>query len=84
MGVVVENNQTAQNRFNERYITSAEICKQLGVTRTSVLYARRRGKLPNSISLCGHENGICFWEREEVKPALAAWQSELNQRKGIL
>lgn len=70
---------TAQQEFDQKYITSSEIMKSLGVTRTTILTARRTGRLPNPIDIQGQ---IFIWEREKLKPYLDAWKIVLNVRRG--
>lgn len=69
----------AQREFDERYITSSEIMDTLGVTRTTILLARRTGKLPDPIDIQGK---IFIWERDKVKDYLAAWKVVLDARRG--
>lgn len=70
----------AQREFDERYITSSEIVETLGVTRTTILLARRTGKLPDPIDIQGK---IFIWERDKVKDYLAAWKVVLDARRGV-
>lgn len=65
----------AQQRFDLRYITSAEICAALGVNRTTVLAARKRGFLPDAIVI--GDGVVCIWEREPLQPYLEAWKLTL-------
>lgn len=64
--------ETAQQRFDRMYITSAEICKVMGVNRTTVLAAKKRGMLPDPILV--NDQLVCLWEREAVKPYIDAWK----------
>lgn len=64
--------ETAQARFNERYITSQEIVRRLNVSRASVGAARRRGDLPPAITIEGVN--CMFWERSEAEPMIEEWQ----------
>lgn len=72
-------NETPQQRFDRMYITSAEICRDLRVTRPTVLQARRRGLLPDPIAVCGA--AIYVWERPHVAPFLNAWKTILDVRR---
>lgn len=76
---MTSNTNDAQREFDERYITSSEIMDTLGVTRTTILLARRTGKLPDPIDIQGK---IFIWEREKVKDYLAAWKVVLDARRG--
>lgn len=72
--------KTAQEQFDEKYITSAEICKELRVGRTTVLNAKRRGLLPDAVLVNG--GLVCIWERAKARPYIDAWKVVLNVRKG--
>jgi hypothetical protein len=69
---------TAQERFAQQYITSTEICEEVGVARATILHARRRKLLPNAIVV----NNVYIWEREPVRPYIEAWKLILNVRRG--
>lgn len=73
-------NKTSQELFDERYITSTEIQKELGVERSTILNARRRGMLPDAIVVRGVRAFI--WEREKIQPYLNAWKLSLKVRRG--
>ena len=75
-------NKTPQEVFDEMYITGSEIQKIMGVERSSVLGARRRGLLPQPIQVRGARAFI--WEREKVQPYLEAWRISLASRRGEL
>lgn len=70
---------TAQHRFDSTYITSVEICRDLGVSRSAVLNARRRKLLPDPVVVCG--TAIFIWERATAKPYLDAWRVILGVRR---
>lgn len=74
--------ELTEEQFKLRYITSAEICKLLGVNRSSLMQARRRGMLPNAMRL-PKQNGYA-WDRVAVKPFLDAWTLSLASRRGLL
>jgi len=76
---MTSNANDAQHEFNERYITSSEIMEKLDVTRTTILSARRTGKLPDPIDIQGK---IFIWERDKVTPYLDAWKVVLDVRRG--
>lgn len=70
------------DRFQRMYITSGEICREMSVSRPSVLNARKRGILPNAIEV---SDGLVFiWEREPLQPYLAAWKIALASRRSEL
>ena len=49
------------------------------MTRTTILLARRTGKLPNPIDIQGK---IFIWERSKVADYLDAWKIILDARRG--
>lgn len=73
---------SAQEKFDNLYITGYEIQQELGVDRSSVLRARERGILPQPITVRGVRAYI--WEREVVKPFMDAWRISLQSRRGEL
>lgn len=73
---------SAQREFDEKYISSTEVCQQLGVHRTTVLLAIRTGKLPVPIAI-NRPNGtpqILLWERALANPHIAEWTANRAQR----
>lgn len=72
---------TAQKRFDTQYITSAEICEEMGVCRTTVLQAKKRGLLPDPVMV---GNVVLIWERASVRPALDAWKVILGVKSNTL
>lgn len=73
--------QTAQQRFDIKYITSTEIASELQVSRTALVNARHRGLLPAPIAVNG--TNIYIWERSEVRPFVDAWKLILNVRRTV-
>jgi hypothetical protein len=71
----------AQKNFDDTYITSAQIMRDLRVSRAGLLYARKRGLLPNPIVV--NHGQLFIWERATVTPHLEAWQRILNARRGV-
>ena len=69
---------TAQEEFDKRYITSSEITRTLNISRSTLMDARRRGKLPNAIFVQGQ---IYIWRREDVERYLSAWSTVLDARR---
>lgn len=70
---------TPQQTFDAKYITATEIMETLGIARSTLLVARRNGKLPNPILIAGQ---IYIWERDKVRDYLAAWKLMLDTRRG--
>lgn len=73
--------ETAQQRFDRFYITSAEIGKELGVNRTTVLAAKKSGLLPDPVLV--NDKLVCLWERAHVRPYIDAWKVVLHARRGV-
>lgn len=71
--------ETPQQRFARLYITSAEICRALGVSRPAVMDAAKRGLLPAPIVISSTSPHV--WERDTVAPALDAWRIMLGARR---
>ena len=71
---------SAQKEFDKKYITSSEICSTLDVYRTTLLQARRSGRLPDGIVV--GDGQLYLWEREVVTPYLNAWKLLLDVRRG--
>lgn len=71
----------SQLDFDQKYITATEIAKLLGVSRTAVHHARRKGILPNPI-LIGSDM-LYIWEREFIRPHIDVWKIQLNTRRGL-
>ena len=72
----------AQMRFDEKYITSTEIAEELDIERSTVLNARRRGMLPDPVTVRGVR--VFIWERGPVRPFIDAWKVSLASRRGEL
>lgn len=73
---------SAQQEFDNKYISSTEVCQQLGVHRTTVLLALRTGRLPDPIVL-RRPNGqpqIMLWCRETIAPLLTEWAQARAER----
>lgn len=79
MSAVPEQTKSAQERFKEKYITAPEVCEFVGVSRATLMNARRRGLLPDPVDL---HSKLFMWEREPVMPYLEAWKLMLNVRRG--
>lgn len=71
----------AQTHFDQTYITSAEIMRDLNIARSTLLHARRRGMLPDPIII--NDGRIYLWERKHIQANLDAWKLTLTCRKGV-
>lgn len=70
----------AQAEFDEKYITAAQLMKDMDISRAGLQYARQCGRLPTPIVL--NDGRLFIWLREEVKPFLDAWRLQLTSRRG--
>lgn len=74
------NSSPAQIKFDETYITAAQIMQDLKISRPALLYARRAGKLPSPIiANAGH---LLLWELADIGEYLKEWKIALNARRG--
>lgn len=69
----------AQKRFDRTYISSTELQKILAVSRATILYARRRGDLPDPIVV--NDGLINMWERDAIQPYIDKWKASLESRR---
>lgn len=72
---------TPQERFDHLYITSNEICEDLGIERSTVMNAKNRGLLPDPIVI---NSKFHIWERATATPFINAWRINLKARRGEL
>jgi hypothetical protein len=74
---------TPQEDFDGKYVTSMEVCVDLGVTRSSVLNRRRAGRLPGAIEVRTRDGSLhlLLWIREDVAPHLDDWRRTLRGRR---
>lgn len=73
-----------QAQFDEKYISSTEICHRLGVNRSTVFNGARKGKLPECIVI-KRANGsahVALWLRVEAEPMMEEWAKAIASRKG--
>jgi hypothetical protein len=74
-----------QEQFDEKYISSTEICQRLDVNRSTILNGARAGKLPECI-IIKRANGdphIMLWVRADAEPMMAEWAKAIASRKGL-
>ena len=69
----------AQQRFDQHYMTSSEVAQEVGVNRTTVLQARRKGYLPEPIVV--NDGQVILFERHVVRPFIDAWKVLLTARR---
>lgn len=71
---------TAQTRFDGKYITSTQIMKDLNVSRTALLNARKRGLLPDPVVV--NDGQLYLWERTPLlNTNIEAWKLMLGLRR---
>lgn len=71
---------SAQEDFDKEFMTSSEIARRLSVTRSAVIQARQRGKLPDPIFI---ENHLVIWKRQAIEPFVVQWEQERKERIGV-
>lgn len=76
---MLEQRVTAQEEFDATYITSSEICRLLSITRATIVQGRRRGLLPDPVTI--NDGQILVWKRDVVRPFLDAWKIALQARR---
>lgn len=74
-----------QQRFDETYISSTEICQRLDVNRTTIFHGVRSGKLPEGIMIRRADGNahILLWLRAEAEPMMEEWGKAIAARKGL-
>ncbi len=74
--------RTPQQDFDDKYVTSMEICIDLDVSRSSVLNRRRAGGLPDAIEVRTRDGGLhlLLWCREDIAPHLETWRTQMRKR----
>lgn len=70
---------SAQEKFDQLYVSSAEICNTLQITRPAFMQGRRRKQLPEPITIIGAN--ISLWERPSITPFIEQWRKELATRR---
>ncbi len=76
--VCPERENLAQKRFDEKYISTAEIARECNVSRVSVMRARKRNLLPQGVVV----GTTVVFEREVARPKIDAWKIILAAREG--
>jgi predicted DNA-binding transcriptional regulator AlpA len=73
----------AQQEFDAKYVSSTEICRELGVTRATILNARRRGALPEPVRIDRPDGSphVLLWLRDTVTPYIEKWRAQLDARR---
>ena len=69
-----------QEAFEREYVTSAEVCRRVGVTRSALPAAKTKGWLPEPIVV---ENQFHLWRREIVEPYIETWAKRRKERIGV-
>lgn len=55
-----------QRAFDRKYITAAEVCALAGIAASTLMIARREGRMPFAIKCAG----TYLWERTRIQPYL--------------
>lgn len=71
----------AQKEFDDVYVTSTEIAKELQVSRVAICQAVGRGFLPEPIKV--NDGQITLFNRVKVKPYVDAWKFTLSTKRAI-
>lgn len=80
--VLLEQDDKAQKAFDEKYITSSEVCERLRVTRVAIHIRRKAKKLPGAVTIAPAL--LTIWERAEIEPYLLEWEQHLLKRRGAM
>ena len=70
---IMPKSDSPESRFNAQYISSAEICKQMKITRAGLTKAITRGTFPPPLKL---EFGVHLWQRDEIELKLVEWKEK--------
>jgi hypothetical protein len=81
MCAVKSTESAAQALFEATYVTASQIMRELGISRSALLYARKRGVLPDPIII--NEGRLYIWQRKDVQANINAWKRMLDIRKGV-
>lgn len=67
--------------FNSLYMTAGDICREMGVSRTTLKLHRDAGHLPGAFSIL--EGRVYIWERRQITPYLDAWKRMRQSRNAL-
>lgn len=67
-----------QKEFDEKYISSTEIARRVGVTRPAMHFRRKAGDLPGAIDVAGQ---LFLWERDAIEPHIVRWEMSLKAKR---
>jgi hypothetical protein len=73
---------TAQQAFDNMYVTSKHIAATLGVSRQAVVQAVQRGTLP-AADVIVSDDKLHLWLRKDVEPHVDAWKQAIDLRRGV-
>lgn len=65
--------------FKRDYMTSTEICEEMGINRSTLVFGQKTGRIPPAIRVCGSH--VFIWRRETIRPHLEAWKAVYRHRK---
>lgn len=74
-----------QEQFDAQFITSIELCTELGVGRATVLNLIRSGRVPEPIQIRRASGAIMLtlWNRSQLDELIPVLRYEINARKGV-
>lgn len=64
---------TAQQTFDQTYISSNEIYRRLGISRVELYNARKKNIVPEPIKT--HSGSGFLWLRDAMEPIIADWHN---------
>lgn len=72
-----------QEEFDNKFITSTEVCSDLGVTRTYIFTNIRSKRFPEPLVIRRANGGthIVLWLREEVQPIIEQCRLDIAARE---
>ena len=63
---------TRQEEFEANYITSAELCERLGISKQMLLNGNKNGYLPEPVKVSGSQ--LFIWVRSETIELVNSWE----------
>ena len=70
-----------QSEFDRLYITSAEVCDIMRVSRVALFAAYKNGRIPEPIRMYIKGNSSALWKRETLMPYIYAWYKKLYKQE---
>jgi predicted DNA-binding transcriptional regulator AlpA len=73
----MSNKSIIQIEFDRKYIKSCEVCQMLEIPRSTIVFWKNNGKLPNPIEV----GKMTIWERDPLLPKLRELKGYLSERR---